>query len=287
MTTPFKTTLTWHQNLVRQSVTQASPTTNHSVQQIFNDITRNLPQISGYTEIVYSSLSPDDAELICRSLDAHPGVERKSVRLNYNSHTNILRLKIMPIDLHDVHQRWINRAMMTWAVSGIINDAEADLLWSGVGTTFNNFSGIYQGSIKQPDHFLRVDTNTEPRIVVESGWSESFPHLRSDKDLWMRGNASVALVILLKWSALSNNRIKGTVEIWRRNAGGNLFSTTIPIFPAPAALPGTELIQFTKWDLFGPALLPGQAPGTILALDIAKLRGFASEVIRCMGMQPA
>ncbi|KAF7114571.1 hypothetical protein CNMCM5793_009216 [Aspergillus hiratsukae] len=78
MITPFKTTLTWHQNLVSQSVVQASPTTNPSAQQIFNEITRSLPQISDYTGIVYSSLSPDDAELICRSLDAHTGVEGRS-----------------------------------------------------------------------------------------------------------------------------------------------------------------------------------------------------------------
>ncbi|EAW22496.1 uncharacterized protein NFIA_011850 [Aspergillus fischeri NRRL 181] len=75
----------------------------------------------------------------------------------------------MPTSLHDVHQRWINRAIMEWGMNGIINSAEADLLWSGVGTTFDNFTGVHQGSVKEPDHFLRVDTDPDPRIVVESG----------------------------------------------------------------------------------------------------------------------
>ncbi|PKX91488.1 uncharacterized protein P174DRAFT_374508 [Aspergillus novofumigatus IBT 16806] len=193
----------------------------------------------------------------------------------------------MPISLHDVHQRWINRAFVEWGMNGIINSAEADLLWSGVGTTFNNFTGVHQGSVKEPDHFLRVDTDPDPRIVVESGWSESFTHLRSDKNLWLKGNPSVVLVILLKWSALSYNRIKGTVEVWRRDSTGNLVSSTMPIFPAPVPLPQNELIQFTKGDLFGPALLPGQAIGTLLELDLVKLRTFASEVIGKMGMRPA
>lgn len=60
---------------------------------------------------------------------------------------------------------------------------------------------------------LEASPRPEPRIVVESDWSESFPHLRSDKNLWLKGNASVVRVILPKWSALSYGRIKGTAQI--------------------------------------------------------------------------
>ena len=42
-----------------------------------------------------------------------------------------------------------------------------------------------------------------PRIVIEAGWSEGFPKLRNDKDLWLIGGANeVQLVILLKWTKL-------------------------------------------------------------------------------------
>ncbi|GIJ90701.1 hypothetical protein Asppvi_009662 [Aspergillus pseudoviridinutans] len=211
-----------------QTTVQGPPSTKPSTQRIFNEIRRSLAGISEYTEIVYP-LSSDDAGLICRSLSADAELERKNLRINYNAYTGLLRLKIMPISLHDVHQRWINRALVQWGMTGIINSDEADLLWSGSGTTFDNFTGVYQGSIKQPDHYLRVDTDDDPRIVVESGWSESFIHLRSDKTLWLKGNPSVVLVILLKWSALSYNRIKGSAEVWRRGSTGNLVSSTMVI----------------------------------------------------------
>lgn len=36
-----------------------------------------------------------------------------------------------------------------------------------------------------------MDTNPSPHRIVESGWSESFPHLRHDKDLCLLGDLSV------------------------------------------------------------------------------------------------
>lgn len=98
-----------------------------------------------------------------------------------------------------------------------------------IALAFDQFSGMYRGSSKQPDYFLRVDTDPSPRIIVESGWSESFPHLRNDKDLWLLGDPSVVLVILLRWTAISNGRIKGCAEVWRRDALGSLVSCTMVI----------------------------------------------------------
>lgn len=89
---------------------------------------------------------------------------------------------------------------------------------------FKGFTGLYQGSEKEPDLFLRPDSSTFPTVVIESGWSESFPYLRRDKDLWMQGCPTVNVVILLKWSELSGKRVKGTAEIWTRDAAGNLQS---------------------------------------------------------------
>jgi hypothetical protein len=53
-------------------------------------------------------------------------------------------------------------------------------------------------------------------------------------------------------------------------------------------LPPTELIQFTRGQLFGPALIAGQNPATALTLDVSRLREFAEEVMTMrMGMTPA
>ncbi|KAL5355592.1 hypothetical protein BJX96DRAFT_170819 [Aspergillus floccosus] len=193
----------------------------------------------------------------------------------------------MPLSLHDIHQRWINTSIAEWRYNGLISRQESQLLWSGVGTTFDQFSGVYKASSKQPDHYLRIDTDPSPRIIIESGWSESFPHLRHDKDLWMLGDPSVVLVILLRWTAISNGRIKGCAEVWRRDAVGSLISNTMSIFPAPSPLPPTETIQFTKGELFGAAMVPGANPNTVLELDVSELRGFGEEVVTKMNMQPA
>lgn len=70
--------------------------------------------------------------------------------------------------------------------------------------------------------FLRPDTSPLPLIVVESGWSESWPRLDADKNLWLNGSTDVNLVILLKWSKQARNRGKGTAEIWTRDPAGGL-----------------------------------------------------------------
>jgi hypothetical protein len=67
-----------------------------------------------------------------------------------------------------------------------------------------------------------VDTAPLPRIAIESGWSENFPKLQRDKDVWLVGGApDVQLVILLKWFKLSRSRVKGLIQVWKRDAAGN------------------------------------------------------------------
>lgn len=67
---------------------------------------------------------------------------------------------------------------------------------------------------------MRPDSAQFPRVVIESGWSESHPNLIRDKNLWMNGNAEVQIVILLKWSKISGGRVKGYLEKWERGPGG-------------------------------------------------------------------
>jgi hypothetical protein len=94
---------------------------------------------------------------------------------------------------------------------------------------FDGFTGSYTLSSKEPDLFVRPDSNNLPLVVVESGWSESFPRLRADKDLWLNGSTQVNVVIILKWYLISQNRVKGTAEVWRRGAGGLTVDTKVSI----------------------------------------------------------
>ncbi|KAM0105111.1 hypothetical protein ACP6JE_000036 [Aspergillus fumigatus] len=270
---------------LRSASVEASP---RSPQQIFNEIVDQIPQIKEFTELIYEDIDPDDGSLLCLSLVEDKRIERRCVRVNFNAHTRVLRIKVMPTRLHDVHQRWATAAMATWALNGLLNQDEVDLLCGSVGSTFTGFAGNYRGSSKEPDYSFCPNSSAFPSLVIEAGWAESFPHLRNDKDLWMDGCPSVELVLLIRWTKISGNRVKGMLEVWRRNGAGGLSVTEMPIFPRPVPQPASELVQFTKGQLFGPMVIAGQDPSTVLSLDVARLRVMAEEVMTMrMGLTPA
>ncbi|KAH1982377.1 hypothetical protein KXW88_004672 [Aspergillus fumigatus] len=251
---------------LRRASVEASP---RSPQQIFNEIVYQVPKIKEFTELVYEDIDPDDGSLLCLSLVEDKRIERRCVRVNFNAHTRVLRIKVMPTRLHDVHQRWATAAMATWALNGLLNQDEVDLLCGSVGSTFTGFAGNYRGSSKEPDYSFCPNSSAFPSLVIEAGGAESFPHLRNDKDLWMDG-------------------LPGMVEVWRRNGAGGLSVTEMPIFPRPVPQPASELVQFTKGQLFGPMVIAGQDPSTVLSLGVARLGVMAEEVMTMrMGLTPA
>lgn len=69
-----------------------------------------------------------------------------------------------------------------------------------MGLAIHNFTGQYTGSRKDPDFILRYNSQPLPSFVIESGWSESLPRLRSDMRLWLfGGQPEVQIVIILHW----------------------------------------------------------------------------------------
>ncbi|OJD17346.1 hypothetical protein AJ78_02531 [Emergomyces pasteurianus Ep9510] len=275
-----------HTYQLRSNESAGSDSSRSSPQKIFNEIVHKIRIIQECTEIIYEDISPSDGSLICQSLTASELVERRNIRVNFNAFTRTLRIRIMPTELHDAHQRWAFDAVVEWTLDGLVSREEQRTLGAGVGTTFRGFVGVYQGSKKEPDFFFRADTNAFPSIVIEAGWSESWPYLRADKDLWMKGNNCIQLVILLKWSKIVGGRVKGSAEIWRRNETGNLVATEMTIFPVPDPPVVNEHIEFTKGQLFGTTAI-GHA-GTVLCLRMSRLREIAEEVlVKQMGLMPA
>ncbi|KAE8162113.1 hypothetical protein BDV40DRAFT_265993 [Aspergillus tamarii] len=260
-----------------------------SAQAISNEIVRKIPTIKEFTELVFESIPPEQGILICRSLSESSIFEACNARANFNSFTRTLCIRVMPTGIHDVHHNWFVYTRCLWAREGIMNKAEDRLIDFGVGTTFNGFTGTYTHSSKEPDLFLRPLTSRLPSIVVECGWSESWPRLHADKNLWFYGSTTVNVVILLKWSKCVRNRCKGKVEVWTRKSAGGLTMCEKPIFPepVPAPDPGTDVIQFTKLDLFGQSIVAGQDPNTVLSLDVSELRDFARQRMLFMGLTPA
>ncbi|KAE8325621.1 hypothetical protein BDV39DRAFT_194234 [Aspergillus sergii] len=249
-----------------------------STEAIFNEIIHKILTIRKFTELVYESIPPEQGSLICRTFLESGVFEASNARANFNARTGTLSIRVWLTELHGVQFRWVTYTSGVWARKGLMNKAELYLFDVGAGTTHNSFTGKYTHSSKDPDLFLRAATNRLPSIVFECGWSESWPRLHADKDLWMYGSTTVKMVILLKWSKCAGNRCKGGLVMCEK-----------PIFPEPipAPDPGTDVIQFTKLDLFGQHMVAGRDPNTVLALDLSDLRDFARERMQLMGLTPA
>ncbi|KAG5295599.1 hypothetical protein I7I50_08399 [Histoplasma capsulatum G186AR] len=173
-------------------------------------------------------------------------------------------------------------------MAGFLSLAEARLIKLRVGTTFERFSSPYLSSAKQPDSCFLPDMLPFPTIVVESGWTESCARLNNDKDLWLiGGRPHVQLVFLIKWAKLSGGRVKGDIEIHGRDQSGNaMLLQTEPIFPIPSGNP-RQVIQITRAQIFGTAILNGRNPGDTYLLQVEELRQNGEDAIRQMGFVPA
>lgn len=91
-----------------------------------------------------------------------------------------------------------------------------------MGLAIRDFKGQYTGSRKDTDFVLRYKSHPLPSFVIESGWAETLPRLRSDMRLWLvGGQPEVQIVIILHWTKISEapiQRIKGIFEVWERDS---------------------------------------------------------------------
>ncbi|PWY64070.1 hypothetical protein BO70DRAFT_325566 [Aspergillus heteromorphus CBS 117.55] len=256
-----------------------------SAKEVFADILHELARTQGFKELVYTNIEPEHGALVCRFLEDCKHVEKSSCRLGYNTCTRTIRVVLMTTKLHDVHQRWVINASGHWLADGLLSEDEYDELSIGVGTTFRDFTGRYIGSVKQPDLYMRAGGTAPPAMIIESGWAESFPLLRADKELWMIGKPLVEMVILLKWTRQARGRVKGDIEVWRRDGRGGLEVEEKAIFPEPSH--PNDRIEFTKHQIYKSSATRTQNPTQILSLDLNKLRKMAEEVLVDQGKRPA
>ena len=57
------------------------------------------------------------------------------IRFSYNSYTSVLNILIMPTEVHDAHQDWINEEEKKMIFTQFLNQSEALLLKVRVGTS--------------------------------------------------------------------------------------------------------------------------------------------------------
>ncbi|GIK07272.1 hypothetical protein Aspvir_002930 [Aspergillus viridinutans] len=130
-----------------------------------------------------------------------------------------------------------------------------------------------------------------PRIVVESGWSESLYELRENARQWLvGGNGAVKAAIIIKWTPnRATRQVRGLVELYTLDRSGmpRLLQRE-EIFPVPPGIqPGSQAITVTRRMLFGQVTRPGTSPGDLLPLDIDMLRQEAQIEMAKMGYIPA
>ncbi|KAJ9365593.1 hypothetical protein DTO280E4_562 [Paecilomyces variotii] len=179
---------------------ESLPESGDLSQGFFYRIKRDIQSATECMELRFDNIPVEDGSLLVDSLSQDPDIERHRPRFSYNSYTQVLHILIMPTEVHDTHQDWIEDERIDMMATGFLSYAEGKILKTRVGTTLSAFQGRYAGSRKEPDLMLRYDSDPLPSFVIESGWSESLPRLRSDMRLWLvGGQPEVQIVIILNW----------------------------------------------------------------------------------------
>ncbi|KAK9364823.1 hypothetical protein V1509DRAFT_613100 [Lipomyces kononenkoae] len=225
----------------------------------------------------------------------------QTTRLGYDSLLQNLRVIIMSTALHDSHVPWFENSLDQMLVAGFLTIQEKASLERYHGTipiedvdsnslAFKSFGPPYQASRKEPDYAVKPIGSRLPTLVFESGWSESRPQLYHDRDLWLRGGQGfVQVILIIKWTANANKRVKGDIEVFDLDIDGNprLLQHEI-IFPAPdLALALSQHITVTRHQLFGPNQPAGQNRAQFTHLSLNDLRVIAARNMGNDGYTPA
>lgn len=100
-------------------------------------------------------------------------------RITYNSSNKNLHILTMGSSLHNAHHEWIIRVLGDLVISGPLTVAENHALL----VIRARYSICLRGFVKLADYSITPNFTLYASIVLECGWSESFPRLRKDKDI--------------------------------------------------------------------------------------------------------
>ncbi|EFQ99778.1 hypothetical protein MGYG_02791 [Nannizzia gypsea CBS 118893] len=257
-------------------------------QQLFNTVRRAILESHKFNDLSFENISADCGQLVTTSLSEDPDVENACPRISYNSHTKTLDIRVMPTLTHDIHQPWIVMEMSRMVSTGFVTQQESDSVRFLVGTSIlSRVSGPVCRFIERARYMHLSESQSLPSLVIETGWSESWPKLGRDKDLWLQGGfPEVQLVLLIKWSKISSNRVKGTIEIHGRNGGVTQLLQTEAIFPVPTNST-TQSIPISREQFLGQNVSAGGNATQVYQLSMDRFRELAEESIRSKGLTPA
>jgi hypothetical protein len=222
-----------HSPLLGQAPAELSFRRRRFIFQVKNDILTAREPIF----LKYESIEPSIGSRAALSLDSDGEIEARSVLINYNSVTRMFTVD-MPAAIPSCHA-WIIDEFIQAGVSGYLTCAEnrdismssntrmCILLTSYIsnrvlcGVGFNTFAAPYQMSFAEPNLYLKPSGFPLPTVVFVSGFSQLYPYLLMQKDVWLIGGAAhVNIVFIVEWCQISQSRIEGRLEFWRKNQQG-------------------------------------------------------------------
>jgi len=198
----------------------------------------------------------------------------------------------MPTPIHDSVQCVIQDVFNNMVDTNFLSWNQRKKLMTKVGTTYDKFTGIHAGTVKQADVWIKVDGRQIqqqlsfcPVWVNECGYSETTPKLRRDITKWLAGTGfGVLLAIQSKFYRRKNSRVAGDLVFYSNNGTRVITKSIFSIPPNPI----DDRIVFTRQELFGDslALEPGQNLADNYVLEMSFFRNRAIEWATVMGLTP-
>ncbi|KAL2839363.1 hypothetical protein BJY01DRAFT_250543 [Aspergillus pseudoustus] len=154
-----------------------------------------------------------------------------------------------PSCLQSVPLDWIAGELVDGVISGSGRTKEFRDLHFNEGVKMDNFVAPYTRSIKHPDVILKL-----------SG------------DLRLVGAPAMRSMILIEWTLLLPNSMKGKISIFRPRSAQ---SDTITIFPRPSPQSQPERVSFDRAEIIDTAARPVKNTAPAFELSIEYLRDVA------------
>ncbi|KNG86237.1 hypothetical protein ANOM_005602, partial [Aspergillus nomiae NRRL 13137] len=136
---------------------------------------------------------------------------------------------------------------------------------------FDNFPVPWQSIYIEPDMVFVYGSMNLPTVLVEVGYSQSWPSLIQDKDVCFQAAPTVNVVVLVKWNKRTNSTVAGYLELFRRGAPT---PTHIVRYFSYINTTRPQTLTFRRDDVYPPGttLPAGRSPNDLWQWDIDNLR---------------
>ncbi|OAL67057.1 hypothetical protein A7C99_1472 [Trichophyton rubrum] len=94
------------------------PTPTPTPQKLFNIVRQKILDAYEFQDLSFQNISDATGELVITSLSEDQDVENACPRINYNSYTQTLDIRVMPTFIHDAHQSWLVMEMSRMVSTG-------------------------------------------------------------------------------------------------------------------------------------------------------------------------